>query len=329
MVTCIPQSWTRRSTMLVSASLVAVALAACGSDDSDDGGGSSAAAATADPAKDKLAQIQARGTLVEYFEDDYPPQSIKVKGATRPAGTKCADNQLTAAEVTGYDNEVPKLIAKKLGVEPCFVEPTWTEVTAGNWGDRWDIAYGSGSINADRMQRLYMTQPYYAVPNMYFVAKDSAYRKPADLNGKEIGACADCSHELYLNGALEIPTVDVTLDVEDPKVVTFETEEPGLVAAANGKIDAFLAADPVGRARIEEGEPLREIPDVAFTYYPSGFVDKSSGLEVQGFVQRVNEIIQGFQADGTLKRLSMKWFGKDYASEAADFDIDAVGQTVK
>jgi polar amino acid transport system substrate-binding protein len=329
MVTCIPQSWTRRLTMLVSASLVAVALAACGSDDSDDGGGSSAAAATADPAKDKLAQIQARGTLVEYFEDDYPPQSIKVKGATRPAGTKCADNQLTAAEVTGYDNEVPKLIAKKLGVEPCFVEPTWTEVTAGNWGDRWDIAYGSGSINADRMQRLYMTQPYYAVPNMYFVAQDSAYRKPADLNGKEIGACADCSHELYLNGALEIPTVDVTLDVEDPKVVTFETEEPGLVAAAKGKIDAFLAADPVGRARIEEGEPLREIPDVAFTYYPSGFVDKSSGLEVQAFVQRVDEIIQGFQADGTLKRLSMKWFGKDYASEAADFDIDAVGQTVK
>ena len=329
MVTCIPQSWTRRLTMLVSASLVAVALAACGSDDSDDGGGSSAAAAKADPAKDKLAQIQARGTLVEYFEDDYPPQSIKVKGATRPAGTKCADNQLTAAEVTGYDNEVPKLIAKKLGVEPCFVEPTWTEVTAGNWGDRWDIAYGSGSINADRMQRLYMTQPYYAVPNMYFVAKDSAYRKPADLNGKEIGACADCSHELYLNGALEIPTVEVTLDVEDPRVVTFETEEPGLVAAAKGKIDAFLAADPVGRARIKEGEPLREIPDVAFTYYPSGFVDKSSGLEVQAFVQRVNEIIQGFQADGTLKRLSMKWFGEDYASEAADFDIDAVGQTVK
>ena len=47
---------------------------------------------------------------------------MSVKGATRPAGTKCAANQLTAPEVTGYDNEVPKLIAKKLGVEPCFVD---------------------------------------------------------------------------------------------------------------------------------------------------------------------------------------------------------------
>ena len=30
-----------------------------------------------------------------------------------------------------------------------------------------------------------------------------------------------------------------------------------------------------------------------------------------------------------MKRLSVKWFGKDYASEAANYDIDAVGQTVK
>jgi polar amino acid transport system substrate-binding protein len=329
MVSCVPNRWIRRLTMLVSISLVAMAVGACGSSDSENGKPSSESAAKGDPAKDKLAQIQARGTLVEYFEDDYPPQSIMVKGAARSASTKCADNQLTAAEVTGYDNEVPKLIAKELGVEACFVSPTWTEVTAGNWGDRWDIAYGSGSINADRMQRLYMTQPYYAVPNMYFVAKDSKYRKPADLNGREIGACADCSHELYLKGSLEIPTVKVALDVDNPQVVTFETEEPGLAAAAKGKIDAFLAADPVGRARIKEGEALREIPEVAFTYYPSGFVDKSSGLNARAFVQRVNEIVQRFQADGTLKRLSMKWFGKDYASGAADFDIDAIGQTVK
>ena len=104
--------------MLVLASLVAMAVGACGSSDSDDGQSSGESAAKGDPAKDKLAQIQARGTLVEYFEDDYPPQSISVKGATRPAGTKCADNQLTAPEVTGYDNEVPKLVAKELGVEP-------------------------------------------------------------------------------------------------------------------------------------------------------------------------------------------------------------------
>ena len=321
--------WSRRFFAAAAVAVYMVIPAGCGSDDTDQSKSAAKDTAAADATKDKLAQIQARGTLVEYFEDDYPPQSIKVKGATRPAETKCADNQLTAAEVTGYDNEVPKLIAKALGVEACFVEPTWTEVTAGNWGDRWDIAYGSGSINEDRMQRLYMTQPYYAVPNGYFVAKSSKYRHASDLDGKRIGSCADCSHELYLKGELVIPTVDIVLNVKHPKLVTFETEAPGLAAAAKGKIDAFLAADPVGKARIEQGAALRELPETAFTYYPSGFVDKSSGLSVKRFVDRVDEIIQGFQNDGTLKQLSEKWFGTDYASAAQDFDIDGLNQEVE
>ena len=321
--------WSRRFFAAAAVAAYMVIPAGCGSDDTDQSESAAKSTAAADATKDKLAQIQARGTLVEYFEDDYPPQSMKVTGATRPAGTKCADNQLTAAEVTGYDNEVPKLIAKELGVEACFVEPTWTEVTAGNWGDRWDIAYGSGSINEDRMQRLYMTQPYYAVPNGYFVAKASQYRHASDLDGKTIGSCADCSHELYLKGELVIPTVDIVLNVKHPKLVTFETEAPGLAAAAKGKIDAFLAADPVGEARIEEGAALRELPETAFTYYPSGFVDKSSGLSVKPFVDRVDEIIQGFHEDGTLNQLSEKWFGTDYASAAQDFDIGGLSQEVQ
>jgi polar amino acid transport system substrate-binding protein len=318
----------RSAVIALMAALAVTAPAGCGSDDSD----TQPAAAperSADPATDKLAQIQARGTLVGYHEYDYPPQSMDVKGAARPADTKCAETQLTANQVTGFDNETTKLVAEGLGVEACFATPTWTEVTAGNWGDRWDIAYGSGSINADRMQRLYMTQPYYAVPNYYFVAAGSPARHAADLNGKRIGACASCSHELYLEGELEIPGIDIAVNVDDPKIVTYETEGPGLVAAAKEKIEAFLAAEPVGRAQIERGLKLRRLPEEAFTYYPSGFVDKSSGLESRAFTEKVNEIIQGAQADGTLEKLSRKFFGRDYVGAAAAYDIDAIGQEVK
>ena len=174
-----------------------------------------------------------------------------------------------------------------------------------------------------------MTQPYYAVPNRYFVSKDSSYTTPSDLDGKKIGACTGCSHELFLRGELEIPGVDVLLDVEDPEIVTYQTEGPGLAAAAMGEIDAFLAADPVGRAQIEKGLELRPFDGVAFTYYPSGFVDKSSGLSATAFVERIDSIVQELQADGTLKALSEKWFGTDYASEGASFDIAALDQEVR
>jgi polar amino acid transport system substrate-binding protein len=320
--------WNRRvGWAAIGLVLATVVFTGCGSS----GGGSdgSSKGGKGDPKTDKLAQIQARGTLVEYFEPDYPPQSINVEGATRLADTKCAPNQLTSSEVTGYDNEITKLIAKKLGVEACFVSPSWTAVTGGNWGDRWDIVYGSGSINEDRMQRLYMTQPYYAVPNYYFVAVDSPARHASDLDGKKIGSCADCSHEAYLRGELKIPGIEVTLDVKDPQIVTYETEGPGLKAAAAGKIDAFLAAEPVGRALIKEGVELRRLPEIAFTYYPSGFVDKSSGLSVAAFVDEIDTIVEGFEADGTLEKLSLKWFGKDYVKAAAAYDIGGIGQSVK
>jgi polar amino acid transport system substrate-binding protein len=310
--------WVRSALLL----LMLAVVAGCGS--SRDGN-----SAAGDSTTDKLAQVLARGTLVGYHEADYPPQSMDVPGAKRLANTKCAATQLTANQVEGFDADATKLVAEKLGVEACFATPSWTEITAGNWGDRLDLAYGSGSINADRMQRLYMTQPYYAVPNYYFVAEGSPYEHASDLDGKRIGSCASCSHEMYLNGQLEIPGVDVTLNVKNPKVVTFETEPPGLKATAKGEVDAFLAADPVGKAQIDAGVPLRRLPEVAFVYYPSGFVDKSSGLSSTAFVVKVNEIVQGLQADGTLAAKSQKWFGHDYVKAAAAYDIDAIEQEVK
>jgi polar amino acid transport system substrate-binding protein len=301
---------------------------ACGGESEPSGEPAATPPAEGDPATDKLAQIVERGTLVAYFAPDYPPQSYAVEGVARPAETRCHDDQLTAAEVTGYDVETTKLVADELGVEACFVVLSWTETTAGNWGDRVDIAYGSGSINSDRMERLWMTQPYYAVPNVYFVRDDAPYQAPGDLDGKKIGACASCSHELYLKGELVIPGVAVVQTVSDPEIVTFATETPGLEALANGEIDAYLAAAPVGQAQIDAGLGLHALEEVAFTYYPTGFVDKGSGYDVRAFVERVNEIINAAHADGRLAALSMEFFGTDYASAAAEFDLDAIGQTV-
>ena len=137
----------------------------CGSSESGNDATSTTAtdtqtvASSGDPSSDKLAQVLARGTLILFTDPAYPPQSYAVKGAKRLTTTKCAANQLTGNQITGYDAETGKLVAKQLGIEPCFVTPSWTEVTGGNWGDRWDLAYGSGAVALDRMDVLYMTQP--------------------------------------------------------------------------------------------------------------------------------------------------------------------------
>jgi ABC-type amino acid transport substrate-binding protein len=47
---------------------------------------------------------------------------------------------------------------------------------------------GSGAITADRMTRLWMTAPYRAEAQRFYVREDSSYRRPSDLDGKRISA---------------------------------------------------------------------------------------------------------------------------------------------
>jgi len=319
--------------LTIGLAVLMVGLAACGSSTQDrkssGGSGATQAKVTADPSKDKLAQVRARGTVVLFTDPKYPPQSYAVKSAQRAASTKCAANQLTAPEITGYDAESGKLVAKALGVEACFVTPSWTEVTAGNWGDRWDLAYGSGAIDFDRMNVLYMTQPSYTTPTDFFVPKNSPAKTVADISGKKIGACAGCTMEKYLRGTLNLPGSRIQKGlVGKPDIVTYDTEVPGLAATAKGKLDAFLCSVPVGDGAIKDGEALRRLATPAYYSYKTGYVDKQSGLAAGPFVARVNQIMRARQADGTMKRLSLKFFGADYATKAAGFNLARIGQHV-
>jgi polar amino acid transport system substrate-binding protein len=301
-----------------------ILVAACGPGT----GAAGSAAASADPTKDKLAQVIARGTLVLATDVDYAPQSFAVKGAARAATSNCSSNQLTAPEVSGYDAETGKLVAATLGVEPCFVGVPFDQVIAGNWADRWDVAWGSGALTASRMKALYVTQPYYSTPANYFVLASSAFKTPADLSGKQIGACSGCTHELYLRKTLSLPGTTLKVDVTDPKIVTFANEVPGLQAVADGKIDAFLCSQPVGAAAIADGKPLRQLDETAFFTQKTGYVDRGLTLAPGPFLDRVNAAVRDLHAQGKLKALSIEFFKTDYATPAAAFDLTTIDQKV-
>ena len=81
--------------------LAAVLVGACSSSTPVASSPASPAHASADPTTDKLAQVEARGTLVLWTDPDYAPQSMAVKGAARLAWTKSAPNQMKAHEIYG------------------------------------------------------------------------------------------------------------------------------------------------------------------------------------------------------------------------------------
>jgi polar amino acid transport system substrate-binding protein len=290
--------------------------------------GGSPAAASADPAKDKLAQVLDRGTLVLWTDLEYPPQSFAVDGATRAADTTCTPNQLTGPEVSGYDAETGKLVAAALGVEPCFVTTPFDSMISGSWGDRFDVAWASGAITVSRMKDLYVTQPYYSTPASFFVPEDSPVTKPEELSGKQIGACSGCTHDQYLRRTLELPGAKIDWLVDDPEIVTYNTEIPGLQDTADGKIDAFLCSEPVGQGAIKDGAALRELETPAYFTQKTGYIDRDLALNPAAFIDRISTAIRDLHASGKLKALSLQYFGSDYATPAGQFDLSGVGQSV-
>lgn len=277
---------------------------------------------------DKLSEILARGKLVIATDAAYPPNSELLSNAPRAADTKCSRNEYTANEFTGYNIAVAVEIARRLGVEPCFVTPTRTEIISGNWADRWDIHIGSLAITPERMNVMYFTQPYYAGPVSLFVNKNNtAYAKAGDLSGKKVGVCAGCILEHYLEGILELPGQKIDFAITNATIVAYDNEATALSDLACGdgvKLDAVLTNQPLGEDAMKNGMSIRLLGRPVFYDYDAAAVDKKSGRDPALFIKNVTGSIRDMDQDGTLLRYSYQYYGRDLVSETARFNSSAL-----
>jgi polar amino acid transport system substrate-binding protein len=230
----------------------------------------------------------------------------------------------------GFDIDTAGEIARRLGVEPCFVTPPWTQVTAGNWSDRWDINVNSMTITQERLKVLYFTQPYYATPAAVFVHQDNTtFSEPSDLSGRKVGACTSCTYDYYLLGTLVLPGSKVDFVINDPIIIGYDVDPPAFRDLALGdgvELDAVLAAQPTGQKAIQNGMPLKQLGKPVFFEFMGVSIDKKSSQDPVPFVRKVSEIIQEMHKDGTLLKLSQKHYGQDFTTAASQFDLRALDQ---
>ncbi len=289
--------------------LSGLALAAC------------APSSTPAPTNDKLTQVLQRGTLVVATDAAYPPQSEFLPDAPRLADTRCADDQYTATQMTGFDVELGVAIAKQLGVEACFVTPAWDLITSGGWNDRWDIHIGQMAITNERATKLYFAQPYSSGASAFYVVADAPYANILDLEGKRIGVCGGCFSEQLLRNKLSLPGQNTTLPLQNAQIVAYEYEEDAIAAMIEGNLDAVLAGADAAEAIVRQGLPIQQLgPAVLYLYVAPAF-DRQAPLPMRTFVDKISEIIQHMHADGSLAEQTRTYYSSDsYALVAARFN---------
>ncbi len=254
------------------------------------------ATAGAGPALDRVME---KKVLTVATDANWPPQSF------------LNDEN----EMDGFDVEVAKEIARRLGVGVAFVTPLWDIITSGHWQGRWDISVGSMTPTRERGRVLDFPAVYYYLLVNAAVHEDSAVTTIAGLNGKNIGVTTASTHELYLKKELSIASEDAppfTYQVTPGKISSYEryaTAADDLRLGDGVRLDAVLGALPNILKNIEAGYPFRVVGAPVF-YEPIAIAIDKGDAE---FKNRLREIVLAMHEDGTLSRLSKKWFDKDYS----------------
>jgi len=277
-----------------------------------------------------LTSVLKNGRLVVATETEYPPQSQLVKGAPRLENTRCQMTQYTANQLVGFDIDVAVEVARRLGVEPCFVAPAWSQLISGNWGGRWDVSVGSMVITYERMERLYFTQPYASGAAVLFIHADNeTFQGPGDLSRKRIGVCTGCAYEAYLRSSLKIPGEEIDFKIQDAIIVGYDTDTSALADLALGDgmhLDAVITDPDTGQTAIRSGLAIRQMGGPIYHDYVSIAIDKKSSSDPLPLVLRITEIVQAMHQEGALSKLSQQYYQGDFTSPAAVFDIQALKQ---
>lgn len=273
------------SLMSVMAAAGVLSLAGCSSNTSASTASSTAASASA-TAANKLEAIQSNGKLVIALEGAWQPWSFHDESDT----------------LVGYDVEVSRAIAEKLGVEPEYVESDWDSLFAGLDAGRYDLVCNGVEVTEERAKTYYFTTPYGYIHTALAVRKDNEDIKSfEDLAGKTTAnSLASTYMELAESYGATVQGID--------------TLEETIQLLTAGRIDATLNAN-VSFYDYLNVHPDADFKLVAQTEDASHVAIPIVKSEDSSFLDTLNSAIDELRADGTLKELSEKYFGQDISSE--------------
>ncbi|MDR2024256.1 MAG: amino acid ABC transporter substrate-binding protein [Hungatella sp.] len=226
----------------------------------------------------------AANTFTVGFDQDFPPMGF------------VGDN----GEYTGFDLELAQEVANRLSrkfvPQPIAWDAKDMELESGNIDCIWN-----GFTITGREEGYTWSKPYMENSQVFVVGKDSGIKTLADLSGKIVEVQADSSAEKALQADEKLSGTFGTLQTTPDYNTAFMDLEMGAV-------DAIAMDVIVAGYQIEQRKADFIILDEALAAeeYGVGFKKGNDTLRDQ-----VQEQIDAMAADGTLKKISEEWFGKD------------------
>ena len=234
-----------------------------------------------------LDTVKQRGTLRIAVEGTYPPFNFKEKG-----------------QLAGFEVELAKALAGKIGVKAEFSTGEWSAMLAGLQANKFDVVINQVGITDKRREAFDFSEPYTFSSPQLIVRKNEKreFKTLADLKGKKLGLGQGTNFG------------DLAKAVGGIDVKTYPGSPEYLQDLALGRIDAalndsLLIPYIVKKTRL----PLK-------AGAPVGEVERSGIPFAKGnpqFKAVIDKALADMKADGSFAKISMKWFERDVSKPPA------------
>lgn len=264
------------SRRVLMVALSAAVLAACSKPDANApaAAGSAPAAAPALPAK-----------IVIGLDDNFPPMGFR-------------DDK---GQLVGFDIDMAKEAAKRLGIEAEFKPIDWNAKEAELSGKRVDALWNGLTITEERKQNIAFTAPYMENHQIIVVKGGSPIKTKADLAGKHIGVQDGSS-------AVDAIAKDEATAKSFKDMKKYGDNVTALMDLTAGRVDAVVLDEVVGRyyTAKKPGEYVVLEDNFGTEEYGVGLRKDDTALHTA-----LDKAMTDMKADGSAAKIAEQWFGKN------------------
>ncbi|MEV4809925.1 ABC transporter substrate-binding protein [Micromonospora avicenniae] len=271
------------------AAALLLSLAACGEEEPSDtaGAGPSVSASADTSLADKVpAAIKADGKIVVGTDSTYAPAEY-------------LDND--GKTVIGFDVELFRAVAQKLGLEAEFVSAPFGDIITGVNSGKYEVGVSSFTINDERKTQANMVS-YFQVGTQWVTKTGNPAGVALDnACGKKIAVQKDTVQVEDIQKRSKACT-----DAGKPAITVeqFPGQDAATAAVVSGKDDAMLADYPVGVFAVTQSNGALELLDKQYEAAPYGYV---VAKDQAAFAEAVRDATKALITDGSYKTVLDKW----------------------
>ena len=271
---------------LVSASIAATLLSACGSDSLSGGGTPGSPTAEVSANTDLNAKL---------------PENIRSSGKLN-IGTDAsyAPNQFTEGKkIVGSEVDLFNAVAKKLGVTAEWENAKFGTIIPGVTSGKYDLGVSSFTINDERRKQVLMVSYFNAGTQWATQAGNPKGIDPNNPCGKNIAVQADTVQDQN-----DLPARQKQCGSNPMKIQKYAGQDTVTAAVVTGKADAMLADSPVTAYAVSQSGGKLELLGEVYDAAPYGVVVAKDNKQLADVVA---EALTEMKSDGSYLEILKAW----------------------